>query len=74
MRGKWSGAWCEGGDWNLIRFPMEKFGLCWVLVGIPCFFFDWVNRHALFDLQFLGASFTWLNNWNPCLFLGSIGF
>lgn len=39
MRGKWSGAWCEGGDWNLIRFPMEKFGLCWVLVGIPFFFF-----------------------------------
>lgn len=27
IRTRWSGAWCLGGDWNIIRFPSEKKGV-----------------------------------------------
>lgn len=26
IRGRWNGAWCAGGDWNVIRFPSERLG------------------------------------------------
>lgn len=61
IRGRWSGALCIGGDWNIIRFPSEKLrGKN--LTGDMRRFSDLINYHSLADLQIGGASFTWSNH------------
>ena len=58
VRGRWNGAWCIGGDWNIIRFPGEKLGGCKFTADIRRFS-EWINSHSLVDLLLGGASFTW---------------
>lgn len=60
-RARWSGAWCLGGDFNVIRFSEEKLGRCHLTQEID--FSDWIN--SLLDLQLHGASFTWSNQQVP---------
>lgn len=61
IRGRWSGAWCIRGDWNIIRFPGEKLRGKNLTGQMRCFS-DWINYHSLVDLQMGGASFTWSNH------------
>ena len=61
IRGRWNGAWCIGGDWNIIRFLSEKLGGSKITSDMRRFS-DWINSHSLVDVQLSGASFTWSNN------------
>lgn len=61
IRGRWNGAWCIGGDWNVIRFPSERLGGSKITNDMRCFS-DWVNSHSLVDLQLSSAYFTWSNH------------
>ena len=64
IRSKWAGPWCIGGDWNITRFPSERFGGGNTTVHMAAFF-DWINSHSLMDLHLGGANFTWSNHQIP---------
>ena len=66
IRGSWNGAWCVGGDWNIVCFPSKKLG-GGHLSAATSLFSDWINSHSLIDLQLGGASFTWSNHQRPPL-------
>lgn len=57
-RGRWNGAWCVGGEWNVVRFPSEKLKDGRLSTEMRLFS-DWLNAHSLVDLQLSGAAFTW---------------
>ena len=59
--GRWNGAWCICGAWNITRFPSEKLGGSKITSDMR-HFSGWINSHSLVDLQLSGASFTWSNN------------
>lgn len=61
IRGRWNGAWCIGGDWNVIRYPSEKLGGSRI-TGDMRRFTDWINSHSLGDMPLSGASYTWSNH------------
>lgn len=61
VRGCWNGAWCIGGDWNIIRFPSERLEGCRWNEDMRAFS-DWINHHSLMDLHLACASFTWSNH------------
>lgn len=63
IRGSWNGAWCVGGDRNIVRFPSKKLG--GHISAAMSLFSDWINSHSLIDLQLGGASFTWSNHQTP---------
>lgn len=63
VRGRWDGAWCIGGDWNIVRFPSERRGTS-RMTGEMSSFSDWINSQYLADLPMKGNSFTWSNNQN----------
>ena len=54
IRGRWNGAWCIGGDWNIIKFRSEKLGGSQLRAEMRRFS-DWINSHSLVDLQLRGA-------------------
>lgn len=56
-RGRWSGAWCLGGDWNVIRFPSKRVG-CSHLTADMEDFTNWIDPHSLVDLQLGGGLYT----------------
>lgn len=43
------------GDWNVVRFPFERSG-CNLMTSEMFAFSDWINQHALDDLQLEGLS------------------
>lgn len=53
----WSGPWCIGGDFNIIRYPYEKPDGCRLATDMQVFS-NWINSQGLMDLQLNGASFT----------------
>lgn len=61
LRGRWSGAWCIGGDWNAVRYPSERLGSTQFTLDMQEFF-DWIDFHLLVDLQMSGANFAWSNH------------
>ena len=61
IRGRWDGAWCIGGDWNIVRFPSEKSRAGSTTEDMKSVS-DWINSQALVDLPLKGASFTWSNH------------
>lgn len=64
IRGRLNGAWCVGGDWNVIWFQKEKLG-GGRITSEMILFSDWINPHTLTNLQLGGASLTWSNRQTP---------
>lgn len=57
----WSSlVWCLGGDFNIVRYPLEKKGGRRYTRGMIDFF-DFISRNKLTDLQLIGGHFTWGN-------------
>ena len=54
VRDRWNGAWCIGGDFNVIRFPEDKLGGC-CMSHVMRSFSDWINSHARLDLHLMGS-------------------
>lgn len=63
-RARWSGPWCVGGNWNIIKFPSERSSGDHLSADMTAFS-DWINVNSLVDLQLFGAEFTWSNHHNP---------
>lgn len=61
VRGRWDGAWCVGGDWNVVRYLSERMGTSRMTEEMRSFL-DWINSQSLVDLPPKGAFFTWSNN------------
>lgn len=61
VKGRWSGAWCLGGDWNAIRFPSERSPGGRISEEMNSFS-EWINSHSLVDLQLTSTAFTWSNH------------
>ena len=55
IRSNWSGPWCLGGDFNIMRCLEDRLGGCHFSSDITAFY-DWINSHALQDLQLHGLS------------------
>lgn len=49
VNARWSGPWCIGGDFNIIKYPEEKLGGCSMSSQMTAFF-DWINNESLLDL------------------------
>lgn len=58
---RWNGAWCIGGDRNVIRFPSKRSGGTFFSVEM-IEFSDWIIQNSLVDLQLGGAQYTWSNH------------
>lgn len=57
-RGRWNGAWCVKGDWNVVKFLSERSEGRGLSLEMRLFL-DWLNSHSFVDLQLSGATFTW---------------
>ena len=56
----WDLPWCLGGDFNIIRFSLERLGAAnctWAMYG----FFDFISFHGLMDIPMEGGLYTWSN-------------
>lgn len=60
-RDRWNGAWCLGGDWNVVRFLSERLG-CTQFAADMIEFSEWIESLSLVDLHLSGNSFTWSNH------------
>jgi exonuclease III len=61
IRSWWGVPWVVGGDFNVVRFPSERFGS----VGFsPAMhdFSDFIFANGLIDIPLSGGNFTWSNN------------
>jgi exonuclease III len=57
----WEMSWCIGGDFNVIRFPMERSSGV-RLNSSMLEFSDFIFEQGLMDLPLAGGLFTWSNN------------
>ena len=56
----WNVPWCMGGDFDVVRFPSERFGSTVFTVAMREFS-DFIFEQGLIDLSLEGGSFTWSN-------------
>ena len=56
----WNFPWCLGGDFNVIRFPLERLG---ARRFTRCMydFSDFISLHGLMDIPLEGGLFSWPN-------------
>ncbi|XVF06433.1 hypothetical protein REPUB_Repub06bG0047700 [Reevesia pubescens] len=59
--------WIFGGDFNVIRFMVEKIGAGYNF-GAMASFNDFIEKMELVDLPLLGGMFTWFNNHEEATF------
>ena len=53
--------WCLGGDFNVVRFPLERSGsspFTFAMID----FLDFISEQGLIDLPLEGGTFTWSNS------------
>ena len=61
MHSRQNTAWCVFGDFNIIRYPSERFG-CEAFSPAMFAFSDFIEANYLVDLLLEGASFTWFRD------------
>ena len=49
IRSYWSGPWCSGGDWNIVRFPSEKLGDRNTTTSDMLDFSEWINKQSALE-------------------------
>jgi hypothetical protein len=58
----WSGVpWCVGGDFNVVRFPLERMGSVGFFPAMYDFS-NFISVNGLIDTSLSGGNFTWPNN------------
>ena len=63
IRLRWSSAWCLIGDFNIIKYPVEKLG-CNSFSSVVFKFSDFIEKHNLVDLPSEGGDYTWFRDSN----------
>ena len=61
MHSKWNTAWGVIGDFNIIRYPSERFA-CEAFSPTMFAFSDFIEANYLVDLPLEGASSTWFRD------------
>ncbi|XP_077251404.1 uncharacterized protein LOC143890568 [Tasmannia lanceolata] len=61
IRDQWQGAWLIGGDFNTVRFPLEKNRGGSIRTSMQRLS-NFIQESELVDLPLEGAKFTWTNN------------
>jgi exonuclease III len=61
MRSWWEVPWVVGGDFNMVRFPLERVGSNTFSPAMHDFS-DFISVHGLVDMPMSGGNFTWTNN------------
>ena len=64
---QWSSAWCLIGDFNIIRYPVERLG-CNSFSSAMFKFSYFIEKHNLVDLPLEGGDYTWFHDFvNPSM-------
>ena len=53
--------WCVGGDFNVVRFPFERYGSTSFIAAMQKFS-NFISEQGLIDIPLQGGSFTWSNS------------
>ena len=61
LHSRWNMTWCLIGDFNIIRYPSERFGYK-SFISAMFAFSDFIEANYLVDLPLEGASFTWFRD------------
>ena len=57
----WNVPWCVLGDFNVVRFPMERLGVVNFTQAMHDFI-DFISVHGLLDIPMASGRYTWSNS------------
>ena len=61
VRARWSSSWCVFGDFNIIRYPVERLG-CISFSPTMFKFLDFIAMNFLINLPLVGGKFMWFRD------------